>query len=98
MKGTITQAETIRLEGTLEGDILDAGNLVVGESGILNGNVHAKTVIIFGQINGDVAASDSLEIKQSGRLTGNLSTRALAVERGALYTGDVVMSHLPLKL
>ncbi len=96
VRGTILQADAIRLEGTLDGDIVEAGSLVVGESGTLNGNVQARTVIIFGQVNGDVSATDFLEIKHSGSISGRLSTRTLSVERGAMYSGRIVMSHLPL--
>ncbi len=94
--GTIENAFTVQLEGTLEGNIMEADSLIIGESGVLNGNVGAKSVVVFGQVNGDVSATDSIEIKKTGRISGKLSTRLLSVDRGASYTGKVVMSQLPL--
>ncbi|SEL26879.1 protein CcmA, bactofilin family [Parapedobacter koreensis] len=94
--GNINHAYAIRVEGTLMGDVVEAGSLIIGESGVINGNVKAKTVIIFGHINGDVSATDSIEIKNSGKVSGKLSTQILAVERGAVYDGKIVMGHVSM--
>ncbi|RZF59381.1 bactofilin family protein [Sphingobacterium corticibacterium] len=91
IKGNISQTSAIRIEGVLEGDILEVGNLVIGESGTVNGNVHAKTITIFGQINGDVVATESVEIKNSGKVTGKVNTISLTIERGATYDGSITM-------
>lgn len=96
VNGNIKNTQAIRVEGTLVGDIEDAGNVIVGESGAINGNVTAATLTVFGHINGDVSANDSIEIKNSGRVTGKLSTQTLSVERGALYEGKIIMGNVSM--
>ncbi len=81
----------IRVEGTIVGNILDAENVVVGMTGVIQGNVNAKTLVLFGHIEGDVLISDSVAIKSSGRMNGKLTTISLTVEKGAVYEGSVVM-------
>ena len=39
IKGTIKAAGDFRLDGTLEGDIVLDGKLVVGENGVVRGNI-----------------------------------------------------------
>ena len=96
VKGNIKNTRAIRVEGTLVGDIEDAGNVIVGESGAINGNVTAATLMVFGHIHGDVSANDSVEIKNSGKITGRLSTQTLSVERGGLYEGEIVMGNVSM--
>jgi cytoskeletal protein CcmA (bactofilin family) len=91
--GNISGTPFIRIEGVLEGDILEAGNLVIGESGTVNGNINAKTITIFGEINGDVVATESVEIKNSGKVTGKVNTISLTIERGAIYDGSITMGQ-----
>ncbi|GGH30042.1 hypothetical protein GCM10011418_41790 [Sphingobacterium alkalisoli] len=89
--GNISGTPFIRIEGVLEGDILEVGNLVIGESGTVNGNITAKTITIFGEINGDVVATESVEIRNSGKVTGTVNTTSLTIERGATYDGSIIM-------
>lgn len=92
--GNIKRSQAIRVEGTLVGDIEDAENIIVGESGEINGNVTATSVTVFGHVNGDVSATDYIEIKNSGRVSGQLRTQTLSVERGALYDGKIFMGNV----
>lgn len=94
IEGNIVNTHAIRIEGTIMGDILDAGSVIVGESGVVNGNVTTKSLTNFGYINGNVSATDSIEIKNSGKISGCLNTRTLAVERGAVYQGKIVMGKV----
>jgi len=94
IKGSIINTHAIRVEGTIIGDIVDAGDVIIGESGVINGNVSAQSFTVFGHVNGDVSATDLIEIKDSGKVNGKLSTQTLAVERGALYEGKIVMGNV----
>jgi len=96
INGSIKNTRAIRVEGTLVGDIEDAGSVIVGESGAINGNVTATTLTVFGHINGDVLANDSIEIKNSGKVTGKLSTQTLSVEQGARYEGNITMGNVSM--
>lgn len=96
INGNIKNTQAIRVEGTIVGDIEDAGSVIVGESGEINGNVTAATLTVFGHVNGDISANDSIEIKNSGKVTGKLSTQTLSVERGALYEGMIIMGNVSI--
>lgn len=93
IKGDITQAFTVRVEGTVEGNISDVGNLVIGESGVVNGNISVKTIVIFGAVHGNVTSVESVEIKESGKIYGKITTKTLSIERGALYSGEITMGN-----
>ena len=47
VKGTITIAGGLHLEGTLEGDIICKGKVVIGPQGKVKGNVNCDTAEMF---------------------------------------------------
>jgi cytoskeletal protein CcmA (bactofilin family) len=93
IEGQIKISTTIRIEGNIIGDILNAENLIIGENGLIEGNVQTKEIIIFGVINGNVTA-DSIQIKGSGKVCGKIKTQNLQVESGAVYNGVLEMENL----
>lgn len=93
--GNIKRAHAIRIEGTILGDIEEAGNVIVSGSGLIDGNIEAKSLIVFGRIHGDVTALDSIEIKNSATVSGRLNAKKLSVERGAVYDGNIAIGQGP---
>ena len=76
----------------IKGDVFIGEGLIVGENGLIEGNVHTREIVIFGTINGTVKA-DSIDIKSSGKILGELHTNSLQVEKGAIYVGSVIMKN-----
>ncbi|MBI4348648.1 MAG: polymer-forming cytoskeletal protein [Elusimicrobia bacterium] len=92
-QGAMTVRGSIRVEGRVEGDILEAQTVVIGPNGKVRGNVCAERVVVGGQVAGDVVAASILEIKATGRVTGNLRTPRLLIEEGASFDGSCSMSE-----
>lgn len=90
IEGQIKEAAIMRIDGSVIGDILHAENLVIGENGLIEGNVLTREITIFGTINGNVTA-DSIEIKKTGKVSGKITTNNLQVESGAVYNGTLAM-------
>jgi cytoskeletal protein CcmA (bactofilin family) len=69
-------ANIIRVEGTIEGDLLAAGNLVVlGETGIVEGDLWAAAqgVVVNGTVNDDVRIAGAvLTVGSSATISGDL--------------------------
>ncbi len=90
IEGQIKTVSIIQIDGTIVGDIINAEKIIIGESGLIEGNVKTKEIVIFGVINGNVAA-DSIEIKGTGKVSGKIRTQNLQVESGAVYNGILEM-------
>ncbi|MBI4424106.1 MAG: polymer-forming cytoskeletal protein [Elusimicrobia bacterium] len=91
--GAMTVRGSIRIEGRVEGDVLEAQTVVIGGTGRVQGNVCAEVVVVGGQITGDIVASSGLEIKDGGRVSGNIRTTKLFIEQGAIFDGTCTMSE-----
>jgi cytoskeletal protein CcmA (bactofilin family) len=90
IKGDITGAESIYIDGRVEGTINFADHRVtVGRHGVVNANVNAREVVIMGKVNGNVECSDRVDIRSEGSLVGDVITQRVSVEDGALVKGSV---------
>ena len=89
-KGELTGTSVIRIEGKIIGDVKVESGVVLGENGIIEGDIYTKSAIIYGTVNGNVEA-DQLEIKKTGRIKGDIITLNLEIESGAQYNGRLNM-------
>lgn len=92
IEGTIKTEETIRIDGSLKGDIVCSGNLFIGESAELFGNIKAKNVTIAGRVEGNVNSQGQLILTSSGKLKGDIEVVNLSIEDGAFFEGSCKMT------
>lgn len=88
--GNLKAPAVARLDGEVTGDVNIAEGIILGEKGIIRGNVTTKNMVVYGLINGNINV-ESLEIKSTGKITGEIKTRDLLVETGAIYNGTLSM-------
>ena len=88
--GEIEGPSVIRIEGKIIGNVNVEGGVVLGEKGIIEGNIRSQSVIIYGTVNGDVKTTQ-LEIKKTGHVNGEITTDTLEIELGAKYNGKLNM-------
>ena len=94
IKGTITFATSLMIKGTLEGEIVSEGLLVVGPTAKIGAKIVTKSLISHGEIRGDVTASEQVVLKQSAVQTGNITTPFIVVENGSVFNGSCVMTRV----
>jgi len=91
-QGTIRSKGIIRIDGKLEGGIIEAHSIIVGESGQIQGDINAKIIIVGGKITGNITAEHNLEIQSKAQVFGDLHTSLLTIGEGAVFEGHCVMS------
>jgi cytoskeletal protein CcmA (bactofilin family) len=92
--GRIESDVFLRIDGHIKGDLIIAEGLIIGEHGIIEGNIKAREIVVFGSVKGSITA-DSIDLKSSGNILGDIHTDSLQVETGATYIGNVVMANVP---
>lgn len=92
--GEINTTGDFRIDGTLIGSIKSTGKVVVGESGMLEGNIVCQNADLSGQINANIEVKELLSLKASAKVKGDLVTKKLAIEIGAILTGKCYMGEL----
>ncbi|MDB5117255.1 MAG: hypothetical protein JWQ79_2747 [Mucilaginibacter sp.] len=88
--GNLKASAFARIDGQVTGNVgIDEG-LILGEKGIVKGNVITKEMIVYGIVDGNITVQ-SLEIKATGKITGDIETGTLLVEAGGVYNGRLAM-------
>jgi cytoskeletal protein CcmA (bactofilin family) len=90
VKGEVTGAESVFIDGRVEGTILFPDyRVTIGRNGHVAANITAKEVVIMGKVQGNVECADRLEIRSEGLLAGDVITHRISVEEGAILKGGV---------
>ena len=69
------------------------GTLIVGVTGVINGDVEADCVVVGGEIIGDVTVADRTELTSTARLIGNISTVLIVIDEKAIFQGSCNMNQ-----
>lgn len=77
----------LRIDGYYEGELHIGGDLIIGESGKVIGNIVAKNIIIAGEVKGSIEARGKLELAPSAKVTSDAKMVTLVVEDGAFLQG-----------
>ncbi|MGL4993370.1 MAG: bactofilin family protein [Bacteroidales bacterium] len=91
--GNICADEDIRIDGTLNGNIICSGKVVIGPQATVNGNIESSTADIMGRIVGNISIKETLTIRSSGVIDGDITTPQLAVEPNAKFSGKCSMAQ-----
>lgn len=91
IKGDINTEGDLRVDGTLSGKINTKGLLVLGEKGVVEGEVTCLNALIAGTVKAKIQVSELLSLKSTANLLGDIITNKLSIEPGANFTGSCSM-------
>lgn len=92
-EGNMTTTTSTRIDGKLNGKIAGNNTIIVGEDGIVVGEIKAADTVVYGRVEG-VIESHSLEIKRSGNVLGDVFIESLIVEDGGVFNGRCTMDEV----
>lgn len=93
--GIIHASGTIRIDGIVVGGIDQAEGVIIGETGIVNGDISSICVSLAGKTHGNIFASDRLELLPGSVLNGDIQTIHLSISEGAHFNGGCNMTDAP---
>jgi cytoskeletal protein CcmA (bactofilin family) len=91
INGDISTEGDLRIDGTLIGSITTKGRLVLGESGLVEGNVFCQNALIACTLKAKIQVSELLSLKSTANLLGDIVTAKLSIEPGANFSGSCSM-------
>ena len=91
INGDIQSKSDIRIDGILKGSVKTEGKLVVGTSGVVEGDVFCSDADISGEIKAKITVSKLLSLKSTSKLNGDIITNKLSIEPGASFSGSCSM-------
>ncbi len=91
-KGDFVSQGSVRVDGQIEGTINVAGDIIIGESGKLNGTVKANNSILAGIMEGSLIILGHLTITATGKMHGDITCKLLTIDEGGQLEGSSCMS------
>jgi cytoskeletal protein CcmA (bactofilin family) len=90
LEGNLISENSVKVDGTILGALRCQGRAIIGETGLVKGDVHSADLLVIGKLEGNVFA-ENLHLHPSACIIGDISTQNLQVDQGARYSGTVTM-------
>ena len=87
----LESGSSVQINGRFNGDIDVKASLVIGNSGIVDGNVTASFILVAGRIEGNVEANQQIHITKTGSVKGDITYQSIVIDEGAGIEGDLRM-------
>jgi cytoskeletal protein CcmA (bactofilin family) len=91
-EGTLKTEGSVRLLGTIQGEIESKSTIIVEEKARVTARLTAQQVTVAGQLDGQIFCEGRVEIRPTGRVTGEINAGALIVQEGAYFDGNSRMA------
>lgn len=91
IEGSIKASGNLRIDGKLVGTLECKGRVVIGGSGMIEGEIRCENAEIEGSIKANITVTDLLSLKSTAKVQGDIVTKKLAIEPGATFSGSCSM-------
>ena len=89
LRGEVEGEGDLIVFGRIDGPVRVDGVLVIEESGLVCGHVHARQVTVRGALKGDAFADEGVRVDATARIVGDLTAPRVRVTPGAQLSGQV---------
>lgn len=92
VEGNIKARETVRIEGSITGNVETEGALIISATGKVKGNIKGSSIVVGGVLEGDLSSTGKTEVISTGKVIGNMHTKSLIVDENAVFQGQCIMN------
>ena len=85
IEGKVKANNDFRIDGTLIGNLDCKGKVIIGPSGVVDGEINCTNALIEGKFDGNLNVKELLSVKDSAKITGEIVTDKLLVQSGAIF-------------
>ena len=90
-EGKLTFKDTVRIDGSFQGEITSENTLIVGETGTIEATIRSNTVVVSGTVTGNIHAGRQIVLHKSAKVDGDMNAPSLIIEEGAVFNGRLSM-------
>ena len=96
LEGTIRTRGPLHVDGALCGTVTCEGQMSVGATGLVLGELHVQSLSANGRVSGIVFVRHHLQVRERGRICGHARYESLEIQRGGVVDGSTNrMSGVP---
>ena len=91
LSGELEFSNAFRVDGRVDGVIRSRSELVIGEEGVVEGEINVARCQIGGTVQGTIRASEKIVLHATAKVVGEVHAPAVVMEDGAFLEGKVAM-------
>ena len=91
VEGSVNSKSDFRVDGTIKGKLFCDAKVIIGPTGLVEGEIRCKNAMIEGSFEGILNVSELLNIRESAKVSGDVTTDKLIVQSGAVVNGNCNM-------
>ena len=95
--GDLIADSHVRIDGEILGNVSTSSKVVLGENGLIKGNLICQDADIEGKVEGKIKIESLLILREKSRVTGDIQTGKLHIEEGAVFVGKCSMGGIQHK-
>ncbi len=92
--GRVEGKGNLRIDGVIEGDVDYKGDIIIGETGNIKGNISCDDISLSGTVNGNIKSNAKLTLLPTGKLIGDVEVLNLIVHENAFFEGNCKMGNV----
>jgi cytoskeletal protein CcmA (bactofilin family) len=97
IRGELEFSSYFRVDGRVEGSVRSRSELVVGEGGVVEGEIEVARCVVGGEVRGTIRAAEQVLLHAGAKVWADIHTPALVMEDGAFLEGSVTMDSQDVK-
>ena len=90
-EGKLTFNGSVRIDGYFKGEIASEGNLIVGEEGMIEADIHVSNIVNSGEIHGNITSDQRVDIHAPGKVFGSIQAPVVVIDKGVIFEGTTKM-------
>lgn len=89
VKGDIKAESDIRIDGKIEGTLECGSKVIIGPTGVVEGEIKCANAVIEGRFDGNLVVQETLSLKETAIINGDASYDKLIVQQGAVINAAI---------
>ncbi len=85
IEGTISSDSDIRIDGTIKGTLNCKAKVIIGPTGVVEGEIVCENALIEGQFTGKLNVNGLLHLRETADISGDVTISKLIVDPGAMF-------------
>jgi len=91
IKGDIVSNGDVRIDGILKGNITGSAKILIGQGGVVEGDIEGQQADILGKVTGKLVIKELLNLRGQAVIRGNLHAGKLQIEPTVTFNGQCHM-------
>lgn len=89
--GRLESKQSVQVNGKIISNMEVLGSLVIGQLGLVEGDINATFILIAGKVVGNITVGEQIHLTKTAVVIGNIDCQSIIIDDGAKIKGSLSM-------